>query len=262
MSRIVQIDPNVIATDARVARMPLRLMLIAAAMVAIIAVCDFATFNINFAIIYLLPLLLVSQLHRPRMVWQWAIALAILAYAGYFAGVHGSEIKQWSDLIGYRLVNRSLEVGTLLSVAALLHIEISLRELTDRRAKLARPGDVDEHVFDQIIASFDRFATTILCILMIGLVTLTDVLTPPQFNIAILFCLPLVASARMHKRAIVWLTLPLLIVLAIAGLYLGPRPLPVHIKDILVLNRLIACLVLIGVAIILHVWIGRRATSS
>ena len=155
-----------------------------------------------------------------------------------------------------------MEVVALLSSASLLHIQIGLRELIDRRSRLVHASDSEEQVFDQITASFDRFATTILCVVLILLVTLTDVITPPQFNIPILFSLPLVASARIQQRSIIWVTVPMLLLLACIGMYLGPRPLPVHIKEVLIVNRLIACLVLIGIAIILHGWIGSRARTT
>jgi hypothetical protein len=183
-------------------------------------------------------------------------------FAGYFAGVRTADMKSWHDLFNFRLVNRTMEVVALVSASGLLHIQIGLRELIDRRARLVQATDSEEDVFDQIIASFDRFATTILCLVLIVLVTLTDVLTPPQFNIPILFSLPLVASARIHRRWIIWLIVPLLVALAIFGLYVGPRPLPAHITDALIVNRIIACLVLIAVAIILHVWIGSRSRTA
>ena len=237
----------------------LRSLMLASALVLAIAVFDFVTFDINFSILYLLPLLVISRMHRPRVVWQWAFALSVLTFAGYFAGVRGAGMQRWQDLVNFRVVNRGMVVATLIASAALLHIQIGLREIVDRRARLVQASAEEEHAFDQIIASFDRFATTILCVVLIGLVTLTDVLTPPQFNIPILFVLPLVASARIQQRWIVWAIVPLLLLLALAGLYLGPRPLPTHIKDAMIVNRMIASLVLIGVAIILHGWIGSRS---
>lgn len=234
---------------------------VAGVLIVAIAIADFTTTSFNFAILYLLPLLLLSRLQRPGLLWRWTIVLTVLSLLGYLDGQHFS-IRNWRELLNYQMANRVMEIATLLLSAALLHIQIGLRELIDRRARLVQASDAEEQVFDQIIASFDRFATTLLCIVLIILVTLTDVLTPPQFNIPILFSLPLVASARIQQRWIIWVTVPMLVLLAGAGLYLGPRPVPLHLKDAMIVNRMIACLVLIGIAIILHGWIGSRARPT
>jgi hypothetical protein len=259
ISQSAQFDSS--SSIAPTSRAPTRLrsMLLAITLTIVIVCGDFLTSDINFSILYILPLLVISRMHRPRAVWQWAVALSVLTFAGYFAGVRGAEINSWQDLVNFRLVNRAMMAATLMASAALIHIQIGLRELIDRRARLVHASAEEEHAFDQILASFDRFATTILCLVLIGLVTLTDVLTPPQFNIPILFALPLVASARIQQRWIVWAIVPLLLLMSVVGLYLGPKPLPTHIKDAMIINRIFASLVLIGVAAILHGWIGSRS---
>jgi len=256
-SQPAQVDPS--AFQRAHESSSLRLLALPAALTLAIAACDLVTLDINFAILYILPLVLVSRTHRPRVLWQWALALVLLTFAGYVAGVRGGQIKAWHDLLNFRLVNRSMVAFALISSAGLLHIQIGLRELMNRRSRLVPASAVDEHVFDDIVASFDRFATSVLCVVLMAMVTLTDVLTPPQFNIPILFCLPLVAAARIRQRWIVWAIVPLLFLLAVVGLYLGPRQVPVGVTNALMINRLIASLVLIGVAIILHGWIGSRS---
>jgi hypothetical protein len=234
-------------------------MLVTCTIVVGIVTCDVFTFDTNYAILYLLPLVSISRLQKPTIVWQCAFAFTVLAFAGYFVGVRSGDFENWQDLVNFRLINRMMVAATLLSSAAFLHIQITLRELIDHRSRLVHASDEQEHAFDQIIASFDRFAATILCVVLVVLVTLTDLLTPPQFNIPILYSLPLVASARIRQRWVMWSIVLLLLVLAAVGLYLGPKPLPSHIKDAMIINRVLASLVLIGVAIILHGWIGRAS---
>jgi hypothetical protein len=233
-----------------------------AALVLPVAVLDLFTFNFNFAIVYVLPLLIVSLTRSATRIWAAAAVLAVLAYAGYFFGLRASDVRGWGDMVNYRLTNRTLAVVGVLGSAALFNVELTLAAALRRRRDgrvsdeaSDEASDENDRLFDEVMLSLDRFATLAICVLLTATIAGTDALTPMNYNLPILFSLPLVFTARTGSLRLLWQTLAVLLALMAALTFVGPPPAVPAMSVNLTANRLIGGVAMVGVAVILHLWI-------
>ena len=79
---------------------------------------------------------------------------------------------------------------------------------------------------------------------------ISDALSQPEYNVAVLYCLPLVVLARTRSALVMWIALPILMLGAIGGLWIGPSlGNPAHFAN-LVLNRAVACVALLSITLV------------
>src|SRR5688572_14460709 len=78
------------AAAAELAPEPAAGALLAAAAVFALAVAsaDLLTYQVSLPIVYTVPLLLVERAGRRRLLWQAALLLVALTFAGFFFGRH------------------------------------------------------------------------------------------------------------------------------------------------------------------------------
>ena len=91
-----------------------------------------------------------------------------------------------------------------------------------------------------------------LAVLLVIALFVSDAVSQAEYNIAVLYALPLVILARTRSRAVIWLALPVLLAVTMFGIWVGPAPEPGHLRN-LVLNRLLVCLAMLTVTVLLHV---------
>lgn len=226
-------------------------MVAAAALFAlVVAAVDLMTYHVNLPIVYIVPLLLVERTGSRRLLWQTAGVLAGLAFAGYFFGrrVHGAD--PWQTLGDARFVNRVMAAGALLAAAGVLHAGIAMRDSV-RAARRRWPHDPDGLSYDRAVLSINRVLAPVLAALLVGALFVSDVASQAEYNIAVLYALPLVILARTRSRAAIWLGLPVLLGATMLGIWVGPPPDPDHLRT-LVLNRLLVCVAIVTVAVMLH----------
>jgi hypothetical protein len=216
-----------------------------------VATADLLTYHVNLPIVYIVPLLLVERAGSRRLLWQAAALLVALTFAGYFAGRHPDGAEPWQALGGARFANRAMAALALLAAAGVLHAGITMRE----RARAARhlwPHDPDGLSYDRAVLSINRVLAPVLAVLLIVALFVSDAVSQAEYNIAVLYALPLVILARTRSRAAIWVGLPVLLAATMLGIWVGPAPAPGNLRN-LVLNRLLVCLAMATVTVLLHV---------
>jgi hypothetical protein len=224
---------------------------VAALFALVVALVDLLTYHVNLPIVYIVPLLLVERVGSRRLLWQTAAVLVALTFAGFFFGRHPQGIDPWQTLAGARFANRVMAALTLLAASGVLHAGIAMRE----RARAARhvwPHDPDGLSYARAVLSINRVLAPVLAALLVAALFLSDAASQAEYNIAVLYALPLVILARTRSRAAIWLGLPVLLAATVSGIWVGPPPQRDHVSN-LVLNRLLVCVAILAVAVLLHV---------
>jgi hypothetical protein len=220
----------------------------AAAIAVAVGALDLLTTRVHLPIAYIVPLILIEQFDRRRLLWQWTAALVLLSFVGSYLGswpAPGSELGLLND----RFVNRILVSIAIVCCAAILHVSIGIRQNTRRRR--AWPHDPDGANYQRIIATVDRIVAPLVAGLLVGVLFVLDTLAPAAYNVALLYCLPLVILARTGTAAALWTGLPILVLATIGGLWLGP-PLrdPSQLSNLIV-NRALVCAAMLAVTLII-----------
>jgi hypothetical protein len=229
----------------------------AAAVAAIVAAIDLLTYHVNLPIVYIVPLLLVEPLARRKLLWQTAAAFVILTFAGYFFGNLPPSARGLPDFASARLVNRIMSAMTILTAAAMLSLHLSVRERRAQQRRREWPHDPDGTNFQRAILSLDRILAPLLAGILTVALFFCDIVAAPDYNVALLYGLPLVILARTRSGPIIWTGLPLLMAAALGGLWLGaPLDDPAHLPNLL-LNRALTCAAMLGATLTLHAQLRR-----
>jgi branched-subunit amino acid transport protein AzlD len=223
------------------------LLAAAATLTFVIAAVDLLTYHVNFPIIYIAPLLLIAEVGR-RAILQGAAVAVVLTYAGYFFGSHPPGVDEWPDL-GVRFVNRTLAAAAIIASAGILLLGISMRERAQRLHRW--PHDPDGRSFQQVVLSLERILAPAMAGILVVALFLGDAFARAQYNVALLYCLPLVILARTRSRRLMWAALPLLIMVCLVGLAISPESVGVS-PSVLLTNRLLVCLAMVATAAIIH----------
>lgn len=217
-----------------------------------IAVCDLCLPLTNVAILYIAPLVLMSLFRADsRAIWRLGLTTAVLTYAVYFLK---NTINPYYDTLvyfDYRLVNRSLVVLVLLSLAGVLQIWLRTRE--DEQ-----DAELPDH-FRQQDREIGSTIALLLCVPMVIAIAIADFFAPANFNLAILYPLPLFICCWTRSRSLLWSVFVVLAVCAVFCFVWGGQPLPHHIGASLVRNRILAIISLTAVASVLDYWLTRES---
>jgi hypothetical protein len=162
----------------------------------------------------------------------------------------------------YRMFNRTLAAVTILVVAGMVHFWIRLRSEGAAAHGAAASADPEQEMVGQILQSFEVFGAALICGLIMLCIGLTDLLSPGEFNLPILYAVPLMLCGAVRSRSLLWSILPFLLVLTLVGFVVGPKT-EAHetIFQSLVTNRFLAASVQVAMALLAHVWIGESDSS-
>ena len=111
----------------------------------------------------------------------------------------------------------------------------------------------------------DETDETLAILLGAGLTTaiaLADFLSPANYNLAILYMVPLFLCAWTRSRRLLWGMWAVALLLAVAGFVFGP-PTAAHTHiELMVENRVLAVVALTLLAVLLHFQIGERSSAG
>jgi hypothetical protein len=101
------------------------------------------------------------------------------------------------------------------------------------------------------VLAIDRVLAPVLAGLLVVALFASDAAAQAEYNIAVLYALPLVILARTRSGALVWVGLPVLVAATLLGMWVGPPPAPAHVWN-LALNRVLVCIAMVTVAVLLN----------
>jgi hypothetical protein len=220
---------------------------IAIAMVPCIALAAVFIPNFGFSILYAIPLTLLGCSGQGRaMRWMTPVVIA-LAFLTYF-------LKFWLDppatgpqFLNFRIINRVMVAGMLWLLSKVLGMWLEVDNY--RQDPLWSPE------FDRAQGQISTMLGMLIAMPTVVLITLVDALTPGNFNLAVLYMVPLVTCAWVRSVRLLWTLCVLLVLLAVGGLYWGPPPSAEETFQRYLQNRIFNGGVMIIVAGLLHYWI-------
>lgn len=217
-----------------------------------IAVADISWPRTTLPVLYIVPLLLLAQLGEMRYLGRIVGLLLALTFSAYL-------IKKMIDPVGstqshfhYSLLNRTIVATMLIAVSYELRIWVRWREDQSSREL---PEDLRQQ---------DRDISTTLAVVLgaplIVLIVLVDVFSPANYNLAILYLVPLLLCVWTRSRPLLWTTLAVLVVLAVIAQNAGPPATDTETVAVAAhfRNRLLAVCTMVCVTAILHFWIGKK----
>jgi hypothetical protein len=227
-------------------RLPL---LLAVLWIAVIDVCWQRT---NLAVLYLAPIFLLSESPSPRALWRLALLLIALTYGGFFLKNLIGPARTEDVFIGYRLINRTLVAATIVALVPLIGLWQRTRR-TDGDEELPESFRRED---DEISATF----AALVCVPLVAVIAVIDLFAPANYNLAILYPVPILICAWSRSRSMMWTMLFALQLLSVAAFYWGPSH-TLGDEMSLARNRILTGIVLLVVTAILDYWIGsdRRA---
>ena len=172
------------------------------------------------------------------------------------------------------MFNRTLTVVALGGIGGL--------SILERRFHLRRSGggaeldatDTDGRVYEEILQLFKQMTAVLISVVIVAVVAVADFVTPAQYNLPILYGVPLVICAMTGRRLLLWTMLPVLLVFTYAGYVIGPASSEVlgHTSDhgpevvfgssvvvgvpAMLSNRTLAACVMVASALVLHWWVA------
>ena len=149
-------------------------------------------------------------------------------------------------LFNYRLMNRTFVAAMILAIARVLQLWIRWR---DEQSDPELPASF-RYEERQIGATFALLAAGLL----VALIAAVDFLSPANFNLAILYVLPLFICGWTQSRRFLWSTLAVLLVLTILAFLFRAQATVNEPGLSLQRNRLLAAASMCIVATILHFW--------
>jgi hypothetical protein len=223
-------------------RIPLKYLAICVLLAAGLAAIDLSSINLNVGILYLLPALLAVKLRRQREFWVAVTCLIILVFLGY--AVHR---MQSPNPPGYRLANRFLAAVALLVAGLRLSAGIG----GGNRSATSLGGE------DGLAGGYDLALAggLIICTFV------ANMITPSQFNLPILYAVPLTVAATLDRPKLVWIVFAATSACTIVGFWVTPPTVPQSLVQSLITNRFFAWVVQLAIALLSqrrffckHVW--------
>jgi hypothetical protein len=176
------------------------------------------------------------------------------------------------------------------AIAGVSWFRMRFRASMERKRSDLDTVDAEGKVYEEILRAFEQMTATVISIVFVAVIAIADLLTPAQFNLPILYGVPLVICALTQKRTLLWLIVPAILFFTYAGYVIGPSASDgeiwgsrqrvtqiggmtirdpgvvigsseLHGLPSLLTNRTLAACVILAAALLMHWWIGasRRA---
>jgi hypothetical protein len=214
-----------------------------------ILICDLLTYRFNPSILYLVLLALVGRSGSKSAVWAIVLFSVPATYAGHFLGARDPQYRTFEQLFHLASsLNRTFVAMSLIAVASLFSLQRGMQSMVRRRG--ADQGDVE---IAQILDGLDQAAAIVIALVVAAAVWLTDLVTPGNLNLPILFVIPMAFVSKVHSRKLLWGLAIFLVILAALAFKVGQQVYgnPALMRAV-VTNRVLACVGILAIAAILH----------
>jgi hypothetical protein len=232
-------------------------------LIACISIADLLTGNVNLSILYPLAVLLSTRIGRRKLLWAVAFACVFLAYAGYMLGPPFDPLAAgWHQRLGnYRMLNRTLAAASILATGLIMHLWMALRVRLS--SVQPDPKDANYPVMDEVLRAFEQLCAAIICLLLAASVMVADICTPAQFNLPILYVIPIASCAWLRSRMVLWVMLPIVLIATWVGFALSDtETLRAVLSAPLARNRILASCAAIGAALVVDAWLRHDHPGS
>lgn len=229
------------------------LMFAAYGLLALFTVADIFSRGIIVSILYVVPLVVLAWAGYGSKLRQVALLMVVVVYAVFF-GKWLMYARPDSSLFNFALVNRTFVALTICALAMLLKLRISTEYLRSD-AELPETMQCEEDETDETLA-------VLLAVGMTAFIALADFLSPANYNLAILYLVPLFLCAWARRRRLLWGMLAVALVLTAVGFVCGPPTTSAETTlTRMIVNRTLAAFVLTLLAVLLHFQIGQRTAG-
>jgi hypothetical protein len=228
---------------------PLWLLLV---IVVVIVALDVFSPYVSFAILFAIPLVLLAQSGRVRLMWGTTAVFVALTYLQYFLKYTLYPPNTGPQFVNFRLLNRTLlaVMMCLLGVA----LEYWARKGVEPPvAPESLPPEQSDR-FREMSRTFDVMLAVVIFPVLVIVIAATDLFSPANFNFPVLYTLPLFLCAWTRNRTLLWIVLITVLGLTAIGYSFGP-PATVRGNTNAPLNRILATFVMVAVTTMLHFWI-------
>jgi hypothetical protein len=248
-----------LATEVQLPRRPSPAWLVlCAALTVLPAWVDVALPGVNLSILYFVPLLLTAAAGQRKLLIHLAILLSVLTYLGYLYGFRDVLLSEPEQIFTFRLLNRTLVVLALWVMTLTLYLGMGIGAKIGNLAANQRRSTV----FAEAADALEHLIAGIVCLTLVVTVLAADLLSPGEYNLPVLYALPLILSIWMNSRRLLWGLVPVLLLFSAIGFAWGRQP---HVDHEwlpkLLMNRSLAMAVLVALATILHFLIRERRTA-
>jgi len=229
-----------------------RRIVLVGVLIAVIAALDLCFQRTNFSILYIAPLLLLARRRDLRHPWPTAGLLIGLTFGIYFLKNVIWPLEGGPKFFDYRLFNRTL-VGTILLV--LTWMTAMWRQWQAEQSDAELP-EMIRYQDRQVSATL----AVVSCAALVATIGIVDYFLPANFNLAILYTIPLFACAWSGSTRLLWGVAALLLVLTTAGYLLGGASYSPDAATAasLTRNRLLAAAAIVVLSAVLTFWMGQR----
>jgi len=218
----------------------------------------------NLSILYILPMVLFAQ-SAPRrgLILVAGAVLVVLTYGCFLVKYHQHMVMQQFLVSG--ITNRSFAAGSNAVSAVLLYSWVHFRAYWEARYEHLTATDMDAFIFNQIFQSLEHLVAVILCLILTAATAAMDLVTPGEFNFAILYAVPVVIVGLTEHRLSIWIMVIMGVTLSLVG-YLWGAPatagVPQQIAQSYWNNRMMACCMLVGTGLVMHLGVRSRGLSQ
>jgi hypothetical protein len=192
------------------------LVTVAVAMVLVIAPLDVLFQHFQVSMMYVVPLTLMACCGRLRALRWLTLAALVLTLATYFIKYTVWVPETGPQYFSFRLFNRALVMAMLWLLSRVL--SLWLETDNDRQDPLWSDD------FDRAQSQISAMLGMLIAMPVVVVVALVDALTPGNFNLAVLYMVPLVTCAWVRSERLLWSMFALTQFLSFGGLYWGPPP--------------------------------------
>jgi len=215
---------------------------IVTAVFLVFATLDLCLPNVSFAVLFSVPLLLVIGTGtRVQHVWWYVTIFVLATFSLYFVKyivIYGDAPE---TLLNFRLFNRTFVAITL----ALLGVGAEAWLYWQRERSLLSHTDLTEE--DEVNAT----AGLVGCISIGLLVAAVDFVSPANFNLPILYVVPLYLVSWLVDRKSIWIAAAALVALTWIGYFVTPPSTVLGLDHYFIVNRSLVTLTLMTMAVIL-----------
>ncbi len=213
------------------------------ALLAILFVADVFSPGASLSVLLPLPLILFIRAGYVHQLRGMTLAAIGLVFAAHFIK-NGLLPSGTGILFDYRLVNRSLIAMAIAALGMLLEFRVA----TDF---LRGDWELPEY-FRREEDEIDETLAVLAGVVLVTAIAIVDFLSPANYNLAVLYLLPLFLCVWIRSRRLLWGMLGLALVLTYLGYIWGPPLTAGAFLDSLPVNRVLTVVSLGLVTVLLH----------